>query len=315
MKFKCAALITLLMLVSAAGAGESGLIGHWTLQGDCRDHSGQNNHGVNHGVNLQSGSFDGTHAYIEIPASESLKLGTGDFSICARVFTAEQTDDVIGDIVDLYDPDARRGLTLSINSGAGSFQAQGTDRHVYFGIDNARTGQWEDCGRPSAASNYVSESMTVYKGKLYAATTGGKDEKDWRHVYRYDGGQKWTDCGQVGDGRTQGVGPMIVHNGELYVVTWTVDWTRVVKGGYAAGRVYRYLSGTKWEDCGQPSENKTLNCMASYGGKLYVGGGPGQYGVFVQDGEKTWKPSKLFDMKGPKRCFPHSMAVFNSTLR
>ncbi len=298
----------------SATATEPGLVGHWPLDGDCLDHSGNGNHGINHGVDLETGQFDGTHAFIEVPASTSLKLGTDDFAICARVHTQEQVDDVIGDVLELYDPEGRRGIALSINASAGGFQSQGTDRHVYFGIDNDRMSEWQDCGRPNEASNYVSESMTVFKGKLYAATTGGMDEKDWRRVYRYEGGQKWTDCGQVGDTNAQGVGPLIVHDGDLYAVTWTVDWTRVSKGGYDPGRVYRYLGGTEWEDCGQPSDNRTLNCIASYRGKLYVGGGPDQYGVYVQDGPKSWKPSKLYEMKGPRRCFPHSMAVFNGKL-
>ena len=312
-------LATLVVALSAfcladADAAEPGLVGHWKLQGDCRDYSGHGNHGINHDVDLKSGAFDGARAYIEIPASDSLKLGTGDFTFCARIYTEEQLDDIVGDVLDMYDPALRRGITLSVNSSAGGFQSQGTDRHVYFGIDNARTSDWQDCGRPSAASNYVSESMTVYKGKLYAATTGGKEEKDWRHVYRYEGGQDWTDCGQVGDGKTQGVGPLIVHNGDLYAVTWTVDWTRVTKGGYDPGRVFRYLGGTKWEDCGQPSDSRTLNCVASYRGKLFVGGGPETWGVFTQDGANQWTPSKVFDKEGPRRCFPHSMAVFNGKL-
>jgi hypothetical protein len=302
------------LIAATVIAAEPGLVGHWPLQGDCRDHSGRGNHGVNHGVDLASGAFDGVKTYVEVPSSESLKLGTSDFTIAARVYTAEQVNDVIGDVLELYDPDARRGITLSIHASAGGFQSQGTDRHVYFGIDNAQTSEWQDCGRPNEASNYVSESMTVYKGNLYAATTGGKEEKDWRRVYRYAGGQQWIDCGQVGDSQAQGVGPLIVHNGDLYAVTWTVDWTRVSKGGYDAGRVYKYLGGTEWEDCGQVSENRTLNCIASYRGKLYVGGGPEKYGVFVQDGPASWKPSKLFEMKGPRRCFPHSMAVFNDRL-
>lgn len=311
---KCFAAAILGLIAVTVSATEPGLVGHWPLQGDCRDYSGNGNHGVNHGVDLASGAFDGVKAHVEVPSSDSLKLGTSNFTIAARVYTEKQVDDVIGDILELYDPDARRGITLAINASAGGFQSQGTDRHVYFGIDNAQEGEWQDCGRPNEASNYVSESMTVYKGNLYAATTGGKEEKDWRRVYRYDGGQKWVDCGQVGDSQAQGVGPLIVHNSDLYAVTWTVDWTRVSKGGYDAGRVYRYLGGTEWEDCGQVSENRTLNCIASYGGKLYVGGGPEKYGVFVQDGPTSWKPSKLFEMKGPRRCFPHSMAVFNGQL-
>jgi hypothetical protein len=39
---------------------EQGLVGHWKLQGDCRDYSGLGNHGVNHGVDLDGAVFDGT---------------------------------------------------------------------------------------------------------------------------------------------------------------------------------------------------------------------------------------------------------------
>lgn len=300
-----------------AGAKRSddpSLVGYWKLHGDCRDYSGNENHGVNHGVKLDDGAFDGVSSFVEVPHNKSLDFGTGDFSLSAWVYTATQLDDVVGDVLDMYDPDRRRGITLTINATAGGFQSQGTERHVYFGIDNAKQSDWQDCGRPSEASNYVSESMTVYKGNLYAATTGGEDAKDWSHVYRYDGGQRWIDCGRVGDYKTQGVGPLIVHNGDLYAVTWTVDWTRVVGGGLDPGRVYRYRGGTEWQDCGQPSDNRTLNCIASYGGKLYVGGGPETWGVFAQDDRAGWMPSKVFPKDGPLRCFPHSMFVFNGKL-
>ena len=216
----------------------------------------------------------------------------------------------------MYDPALRRGITLSINSSAGGYQSQGTDRHVHFGIDNAHRLDWQDCGHPNPSSNYVSNSLTVYKGKLYAATAGGKDEKDWRHVYRYEGGQKWIDCGQVGDGKVEGVGPLIVHNGDLYAVTTTIDWTRVTHGGYDPGRVYRYLGGTQWEDCGQPSENRTLNCIASYKGKLYVGGGPESYGVFVREADSTSGNHPRCSNRGNCRrgCFPHAMCRHNGKL-
>ena len=106
-----------LVVMYSAGtyAAEPGLVGHWKLQGDCRDYSGNGNDGVNHGVELNSGGFDGVHAYIEVPTSKSLKLGTGDFTICARVYTEKQLDDIVGDVIDIYDPAARRGITLSIN--------------------------------------------------------------------------------------------------------------------------------------------------------------------------------------------------------
>jgi hypothetical protein len=303
-----------LLCPSAANCAEPELVGHWKLRGDCQDSSGHNNHGTNHGVDLDRGAFDGEGTYIEVPASDSLKLGTGDFAICTWLDTPKELDDIVGDVVDIYDPAARRGITLTINSSAGGYQSQGTDRHVHFGIDNARRTEWQDCGRPNPTSNYVSNSMTVYKGKLYAATTDAQDEADWCHVYRYDSGDKWTDCGRVGDHRTTGVMPMIVHDGDLYAVTSTYDWTRVQSGNYEPGRVYRYLGGTQWEDCGQPSDNRTLNSIASYKGKLFVGGGPNTLGVFVHEGDTQWSPSNLFPNDGPKKCFPHPMCRHNGKL-
>jgi hypothetical protein len=298
-----------------AADADPGLVGHWKLRGDCNDSSQFGNHGVNHGVDLDRGEFDGQGAYIEVPANQSLRFGTGDFAFCAWVYTEKQLDDIVGDVFDLYDPAERRGITLSINSSAGGYQSQGTDRHVHFGIDNARMSDWADCGRPNPTSNYVSNSLTVYKGKLYAATTDAQDEAAWCHVYSYDGGQGWTDCGRVGAGRTTGVLPLIVHNGELYAATSTYDWTRVTEGGYDPGRVYRYLGGTQWEDCGQPSDNRTLNCIASYRGKLYVGGGPETFGVFVSDGDRNWRPSKVFSHRQlPDGCFPHAMCRHNGKL-
>ena len=86
----------------AAPIQETGLVGYWKLRGDCRDYSGHGNHGVNHGVDLNSGTFDGISAHIEVPGSASLKLGTGDFSLCAWIHTEKELDDVIGDVLNLY---------------------------------------------------------------------------------------------------------------------------------------------------------------------------------------------------------------------
>jgi hypothetical protein len=302
--------------VNAAGSSlqEQGLVGYWKLRGDCRDYSGQGNHGVNHGVKLEDGSFDGIGAYVEVPNSASLRLGRGDFTISAWIFTEKNLDDVVGDVLDMYDPALRRGITLSVNSSASGYQSQGGDRHVYFGIDNARLSDWQDCGRPSAASNYVSNSMTVYGGHLYAAVGNAKYKNDWCHVFRYGGGEKWIDCGRVGDGQTTGVGPLIVHDGELYAVTSTYDWTRVRARDFDGGKVYRYLGGTKWEDCGQPGNNRTINCAASYAGKLFVGGGPLDPSVYTQAGDKQWQLSKAFPTEGPRYCFPHAMSRYNGKL-
>lgn len=297
------------------------LVGHWKLRGDCRDESGNGNHGVNHGVIFDrgldgGGVFNGRDAWIEAPNRAALRLGTGDFTLSAWVHAGTEPDGATGDVLDLYDPAARRGVTLTLDPGGAGYQGPGSDRRVHFGIDNAKAGAWEDCGRPNPKSKYVSNSLTVFKGRLYAATSGGRNPKDWARVYRYEGGREWSDCGRVGDGRTTGVGPLIVHNGELYAVTSTYDWTRVgsKRLRYEPGRVYRYEGGQKWADCGAPSENRTPNCAVSYNGKLYVGGGPDVWGVFVRQGRKGWKPAVLFPREGNKRCFPHAMGRYHGKL-
>jgi hypothetical protein len=302
--------------VAAASDVTEGLVGHWKLAGDCRDHSGHGNHGENHGVDLETSSFDGSGAYISVPNHPSLRLQTSDFTLSAWVYTHpdDELDDVVGDVMDLYDPALRKGITLSINSSSSGYQGQGTDRQVCFGIDNARTSEWIDCGRPSRSSNFVSNSLVAFQGKLYAAITDGSGVQDWCHVYRYEGDQQWSDCGRVGSERTAGVGPLIVHQGQLYAATWTYDWTRVQSGGFDQGRVYRYAGGTQWIDCGRPSDNRTLTCLASFKGKLYVGGGPETWGVFVQQRERDWSPSQLFPRSGPRKCFPHSMSRYNGKL-
>ena len=184
---------------------QPGLIAWWTLDGDCRDHSGHGNHGKNRGVILKTGGFDGRGAYIEVPHHESLALGKSDFSVCAWVSTENHVTDVLGDVISKYDPARRKGFTLNLKSSSGGYQSSGDDRHVYFGIDNGKLSDWRDCGRPSKTSNYVSNSLTVFRGKLFAAITDAQDAKDWCHVYRYEGGKKWADCGRVGKGKPTGV--------------------------------------------------------------------------------------------------------------
>lgn len=295
-------------------AAESGLIGHWKLQGDAKDYSGKGNHGKSHGANAAKGEFDGVSSYVEIPSSPALRLGSKDFSIAAWVYTEKDLADVFGDIIDLYDPAQRKGVTLSLNSTGNGYAGPGNDCHVSFGIDNARTSDWTDCGRPNPNSRYISNSMLTYKGKLYVAATDGKDEADWGHVYRYEGGQKWADCGRVGNFRTTGIGPLFVHNGELHAVTSTYDWTRVSSGNYDPGRMFRYAGGTNWIDCGQVSSNRTMNTAASYKGRIFAGGGPENWSVHEYLGDKTWRLSTSFSKEGEQRCFPHPMGRFNGRL-
>lgn len=290
----------------AAAPRDQGLAGHWPLTGDAKDHSGNGNHATNHGVNPATGEFDGRSAFLEVPHHSSLDPGAGDFTIAAWVFTRGPVMDVPGDIVSKYDPNGRRGFSLSLYSSSGGYNGQGTERYLSFGVDNARSPEWEDCGRPSPTSNYVSNSLTVFNGGLYAATTDGQTEQDWAHVYRYLGGTRWQDCGRVGRGRTRGVGPLIVHDKNLFAATWSYDWTRVSKDALDNGRVYRYRGGRDWEDCGQPGECRRLFGMASYGGALYVVADDNR--CYVWDGRRRWSPCGSF------RNLVHPMLVHDGRL-
>lgn len=305
---------------------ERGLIGYWKLVDDCRDHSGHGHHGTNHGVDLNSGTFNGRSAYIEVPTSDSMQLGRDDFTFSAWVQTEKIVDDTLGDVLSWYDPQRRCGVTLNLYSSAGGYQSTGDDRHVSFGIDNAKVGEWQDCGQPNPTSNYVSNSLTVFDGHLYAATIDASDESGWCHVYRYAGGKTWIDCGRVGQHKTTGVMALIVHQGCLFAGTSTYDWTRVFSGKYEPSRVYRYEGGTQWADCGQPGQMLRINCMASYGGNLYVGGDRGlppagekqwtgrPYQIFVHDGGTKWIVAGSFSPEPPRSLYSHAMAVQDGKL-
>src|SRR5262249_12238187 len=78
-------------LIGHPSHGDEGLIGHWKLAGDAKDSSGHNNHGTASGTittvdgpNGQSAGatkFDGLRTMIEVPPSDSLNVGDGDFSL------------------------------------------------------------------------------------------------------------------------------------------------------------------------------------------------------------------------------------------
>jgi hypothetical protein len=269
-----------------------GPAGYWPLRGDARDHSGRGHHAVNHGVDLDAAQFDGRSAYLEVPAAPALDPGAGDFALSAWIRTAGPVDGVLGDVAAKYDATRRRGFTLSLQSSAGGYNGQGTGRHMAFGIDDGKAGEWEDCGRPNATSNYVSNSLTVFDGSLYAATTDATTEAEWAHVYRYAGGETWEDCGRVGALRTRGVGPLIVHDGALFAANWTYDWTRVDKEPLDYGRVWRYGGGRNWEDCGQPGACRRLFGMASFHGRLYVVADDNR--CHVWEGGLAWRPCGSF---------------------
>jgi hypothetical protein len=322
-KYVC--FFSLMLCVSSVKAAEpsvdlkQGLAGYWPLAGDTQDKSGHGRDAMNQGVELlaDGAAFNGRDAFLEIAGKPEL-LSKGDFSLSLWIHTAKDLDDVPGDLVSQYDAQRRRGFQLSLKNNAGVTFNQANYRQLQFGIDDNRQSAWTDCGRPGKAwidcgapanCNAVT-ALAVFDGKLYAGTgkyrlagsalTESENTRLGGKIFRYEGGDKWSDCGQLPE--AEAVGGMVVFRGRLYASSlyrpagfyryegddkWTdcgtPDGKRVEALGvynsflyatsYDGGRVYRY-DGKSWTDCGQLGENTQTYSFAVHDGRLFVGTWP-----------------------------------------
>ncbi len=279
---------------------ETGLVGHWKLDGNSEDRSGNGNHGRSEGaleftapLPLGGGPgaalFDGRSASITVPQSESLALGAGEFSLAAWVRADRVTTDVPGDIMSSYSPATRRGFNFGIQSAAGVGSSQSNWRNVFFGIDDGKIEpEWTNHGRPGNA--VYAMALAVHEGALYAGTyEGGAGETG--HVYRFAGGTTWEDCGAPAG--CNAVSTLAVYGGDLYA---GVSCYRAQGSAQPdspnkrpGGSVYRYAGGTEWVDCGQLGDAEDVFGLAVYAGELY---GSAMYsaGMFKYAGGKTWLP-------------------------
>lgn len=192
--------------------------------------------------------------------------------------------------------------------------------------------EWIDCGAPDGSNSVM--ALAVYRGRLYAgtgkyrlagsslpesenATLGGR-------IFRYEGGNRWTDCGQLHN--TEAVGGLVVFKGQLYasslykpagffryegetgwtalpvpqaaerdapepqprrVVALTVHDGFIYASSYDGGHVYRF-DGDTWTDCGQLADNTQTYSFVRYGGRLLVGTWPsGRVYRFEESGRWT----------------------------
>jgi hypothetical protein len=160
---------------------DDGLIGFWTLRGDCRDHSGYGLDGTNHGVDLESSAFDGRSAYVEVSNSDNLSFRNGDFTIGATIYTDARLEDSFGDIVSKFSAGERKGFNLTLVSNTTGYNSQSDQRQLFFGLDGGTNGSWTDCGRPGGKTNST-DALTVFDGSLYVGTVDAPDPADWAHV-------------------------------------------------------------------------------------------------------------------------------------
>lgn len=292
-----------------AALPSAGLVGHWPLGADARDHSGAHRHGTSHGVRFESGAarFDGRAAWIEVPRS-GLPFGRGDFTIAVRVHLEKELDDVPGDLLSAYDPATRRGVNLGVLSLPGSTASQPNDRNVAFGIDNAKLEPWVDHGR-LGASMYVT-SLCVFDGALYAATT-----EELGRVYRFDGDRKWIDCGAPD--QANGIMAMAVLDGQLYVGSgrYRLRGSALpeTQNQAVGGSVFRYKGGKEWEDCGKVSaETETIGGLVAFRGRLYASSAYRPAGLFRYEGGRNWTPLGSFNGRRSEALGIHNGRIYTS---
>jgi hypothetical protein len=287
------------LAVLAIGAGTvalaaDGPAAHWKLAGDARDQSGNNLHGQNRGATFQDGKFpaksakfDGRSNHIEIPAAEPLKLGTDPFTISMWVNTAAELDDDLGDLISQFDPGTRTGFHLSLRNNAGVTHSQANYRQLQFGIDAGTEPVFADQGRPGKA--IYGQSMAVQNGHLFVGTCEpGIDQAG--HVFRYEGPEKWIDCGTPD--KANSITAMAAFGGELYVGSgkYRLGGSSLLESEnpHLGGKIFRHLGDQKWEQVGHFPEMEAVGGMVVYRGKLYVGSLYKPAAFLRYDGDKKW---------------------------
>jgi hypothetical protein len=297
------------------------MLGRWRLSREVSDSSGRGNHGRNHGAELTASGpkgepstaarFDGKTSWIEVPANSSLGVGVHDFSVAAWVHVSgdDELDDGYGDIVSQYDPETRRGFSLSITHNSGVTSNQSNTRNVHFGIDNGQLdAEWTDHGQVGDA--VLVFALAVHDGNLFAGTCEpGRAAAG--HVYRFDGDSKWIDCGSPD--RCNSVSSLAVFDGQLYAA---VSKYRLAGSALAesenpnlGGRVYRYAGDRRWVDCGQLPDAEAIGGLVVFRGKLYASSLYKPAGFFRYDGGANWT---ALPTPGGKRV--EAMCVFNGEL-
>jgi hypothetical protein len=162
--------------------------------------------------------------------------------------------------------------------------------NLYTGIADALTGEsapaifrfrggseWEFCGRLDVDPLTRSVmAMIVHEGNLYAGTGTWDWDKSLNgicgptHVFRYEGGTRWHDCGQFGTGKR--VLSLASFDGTLYA-------------GDDRGMVHRLDDNGQWTFCGQLGSHDRVNAMMVFRGRLY---GAPHGAIFRYEGGTQW---------------------------
>jgi hypothetical protein len=141
--------------------------------------------------------------------------------------------------------------------------------------------RWIDCGGPDRSNSVA--ALAAWEGALYAGTArynlGGSslaasaNQTPGGRVLRYEGGARWTDCGNPGG--IAAIHGMVVFRGRLYASSF-----------YETAGVYRYEGAREWRFCGNAA-GKRINTLTVHDGHLYgTSYDVGQ--IFRYDGGQDW---------------------------
>jgi hypothetical protein len=164
------------------------------------------------------------------------------------------------------------------------------DGRLYTGIADALPGEaapavfrhgggsdWEYCGRLDVDPRTRSVmSLIVHQGALYAGTGTWDWDKSMAghcgptHVFRWEGGTSWQDCGVFGQGVR--VLSLASFDGRLYA-------------GDDRGMVHRMDAEGTWSCCGQLGAHDRVNALMVHQGRLY---GAPHGAIFRYDGGARW---------------------------
>ncbi len=253
------------------------LIAHWPLREDARDVVGAA-HGLPENLTFDGGAaiFNGRNSRIRIEPTDALNLGTKDFSLALRIRCQTPMTSTLGDLVNKFDSQARRGFNLHVAGSSPAYNAMSDTRHVHFGIDDGYLSAWEDQGKPWPSNSLITNLVT-FEGALYCGIADADRPHDRARVFRFCADKQWVDCGRLGeDANHHSVMSMLVHQGKLYAGTGIWDWVQALGGLKGAPppaptRVFVYEGGTRWKDLGQVGNGSRVLCLASFNGELFAG--------------------------------------------
>ncbi len=192
--------------------------------------------------------FDGRTSSIQIPDCPAIALGRRDFTISLWLHS-DGTRDLVGGLLQKFDPVPRTGFQLSVVTQAGVVSNQSNFRQLHVGMDNGTDARWTDCGRPGQAHKVA--ALANWRNRLYAGTLEAGDAPG--RVYCREAG-RWTDCGAPDASNC--VCSLAEYRGELYCATGHYK-TRgsAMRDGFsnraAGGRIFRYAGDQHWAPCGR----------------------------------------------------------------